>query len=1137
MPVDRGGPAPPRGPVVTQFKATPKMLPPGSSQRKAVIDKLVTRSFTATGRQTSQIAAQLAGLHLSKEEERYARLSSGTRGDAAIRKADPVGQGVAQALQFGINPHTLQHPLQRLEGKGQFAPTDVVGRDAAGKPIRGYASSLPWFGGGEAAGLKAANAATHLPRRVSLGGTGEGGAPLRPGEHGPAHPGAGFETQFPLSPAHMTAWAQRHLDRLSEHLTGPATRLSESENSAARAAGKVVTKASARARVPIQAGKNLRQEARRATALRAEEVKTLTPSLLHGGSGSQLAHFWWAQLPERLRNVEGLKAVRGKLAEERATIADRVASVSNKTPGVRKTPQLRRGLEDLRSADANLAKLDKVIAKPPAYQPHIVEAARTLMHDREQALVAAGKLDAAGADTRKGIVSRWLGHEPTGEEVYLGHRLEEQRTGALTPGGAGLGRGRLPAGVGKENKMVLASTGRVRQSMKTAVEDWQRAMSYHFTTTAKDELARMGAPIGPEGPKPGHLVVNPQGHTLPRTWKLDEETRAAIEGVHPEDVHLNDLTEYAKNTLAAGADRQRLLEAAAQAGHAADLRQVPEDVARRYFAQFVPHKVVAGTVPGVVNSTALWRKAADLTHDLVYASLIYSNPGYIPANTVANLVMAGIHQGAFLPVNLIRGGQAYFGSGPKLRELLNAEVGMGATRAASSQGRYPGSRFMDAAIGKVAGIPDNVPRISAFMHEAARVGVISKASPVLSKRDKAALLDLLTNPARRPLLNDVRDRANQAMVDFERLGAHEKATAKRLFFVWAWTRGATRYPARFILDHPLRSIAAGYALAGAPGAPSDVQAKLKEYTPSFAHGMPSWLNEAISTGHKTVKGVSYPSVLPTTSISPVSTPLQVYRTGRDIVDGSAAQGAQSLLGYANPLLPSAVAVAGKTDPFGQHVSYKQALEGQAQRLSPLSGLAKGLLHPKSGGVYPGDATRLGRLERALRVFPVAIDPKVAYQSRLKQGLVPQAEQDAHTHTVDQQTIDAQLKALGPQVPPAWQKAARAAQTASTDRNLAYKAAQKKLPKGTSLAEVDRYKITLQVLHDRKLLDDARYKAGVAAAARMTDKQLRHWRDYAWRKFGFGDAGGPGAILSTVHREHNKLPVVQKVRTPATAPGR
>lgn len=1086
MPVDFG--KAPIGPAPTPFKGRVSQLPPGHPARTKAIDRLVSRSFTATPKEGARIAKALKAMNPSPDEVGYISHSSAARGDAAIRaKGEGVHGLVHHALPALANiplaligtdtkhvAYAARHPIARLQDKGPFKPTQTVD----GHTVVGGA--VPFVGGSGAlrgAG-KAARVVEHKPRTVKLGKV---------------------ETQFPLSPSHGTAWTQRHLDRLSERLVDPATKLSESDSPVARAAGKAVTKASARARVPIQAGKNLRQEARRAQSLRAEEVKALTPSLLHADEGSQLAHFWWAQMPADLHNAKGLALVRDKLALERASLSDRVAGLSGRTPGVRNTPRLRRAVEDLRSADANLAKLDKVVAKPPELHPHVIESARTLMHDREQALIAAGKLDQVGADARTGLVARWLGVQPTGQEVYVGHRLAEQR-GGIMPGGGGLGGTRLPAGVGKENKMILASTGRVRQSMQTVTEDWQRAQAYKFTTTAKDELARMGEPIGPEGPKPGHLVVNPAGHTLPRTWKLDEHARAAAEGLNPEDVMLHDLEEYARNTLAAGADRQRLIAAAAQAGHHADLRQIPEDVARRYFAQFVPHRVVAGTVPGVVKGASAGRQVADLAHDLVYASLIYSNPGYIPANTVANLVMAGLHQGAFLPVNLIRAGQAYFGAGRKLRALLTGEVGMGATRSAASEGRYPGSKVMDAAISKVAGIPDNMPRISAFLHEAAREGVISKTSPILTKQDQRALVDLLTNPKHRPLLNDIRDRANQAMVDFERLGAHEKAVAKRLFFVWAWTRGATRYPARFALDHPLRSIALGYAAAGAPGAPGDVQAKLKEFMPTVAQGMPPWLHEALSAGNETIKGHTYPAVLPTSSISPVSTPLQVGRTIKDVVDGSPGQSASTLGDYLNPALVSGYHVATKTGTFGQHESYGQALKDQALRLAPGANLIRGELHPKAGGIYPGDATRLGRLKRALRVFPVAIDPEQAFKARVRAGIVPHSDQLIHRDRAFRVELTQALKkyagatGLAPEL--------KQALDLRLHRNQTLAAATEQLGHGASALEKAqaKYEAEVHLLVEMKALTPEQAKGTIAWAKTAKARDINSVRGQFTRHY-------------------------------------
>jgi hypothetical protein len=71
------------------------------------------------------------------------------------------------------------------------------------------------------------------------------------------------------------------------------------------------------------------------------------------------------------------------------------------------------------------------------------------------------------------------------------------------------------------------------------------------------------------------------------------------------------------------------------------------------------------------------------------------------------------------------------------------------------------------------------------IHEAARAGVIPKTRPWLTKNDYAALSMWLEDPASRPALNDARDRAIQAMVDFNRLGPIERAVAKKILFVWA----------------------------------------------------------------------------------------------------------------------------------------------------------------------------------------------------------------------------------------------------------------------------------------------------------------------------------------------------------------
>lgn len=969
-------------------------------------------------------------------------------------------------------------------------PTGVIG-DAAmlapfGKILRGggiAVKALHGLGGGTKA-VKVAKVAKavkpYVPREVKLGDE---------------------SVQFPKSPSKVTAAGQAAYDRASEKLVGPVGTLRGSRSKVAQATGKALTPISARGRVPKQAGKNLRQDARRRQAALAEEgqtVKRVGNSRLPGvhSNGTQLAHFWYAQLPKTHRNVEGLKLVRERLVTEREGYIN--GSLGAAPPGHLKADVPSR----IADITTNIKKLDKVIAKPPPVNEEAISALHALNADREDILTKAGKLTEEDAEGRKGIVTKWLGLHPgavdpyvsrgvdavgslpdrahqkgyiyhrasidnlddirekgllpfkptgsnptgvyfaneplqakglswkggkdvylrvakhdvsdlnedrawgesftpsavppesleelgvdgkwhpvasKGEEAYIGHRLHGKSRPPM-PVSVSTGRTALPAGLSKPNRTRLISTGRAEQSLQPAINDWASAQRYHLQNVAKDELAKMGEPVTGYL-KPGHVIINPKGHKIPRHWKVDQEERAIAEGVDPEHLDIPDLEEYVKNIIGEGPDAQRLIDEAAKHGHLEDLRQVPSDVVKKYYGQFLPAKIHVAT-PGVQEGAHALAKGADAVNTAIYTSLIYSNPGYVPANLFANLIMAGLHQGAFLPVNLARTGQILVQGSPRLKHLLGAETGMGGTMALTS-----GKNIVAHAASSLA---DNAPRISALLHEAGRHGVISSAKPFLTKADFKKLEHWLTSTSSRASLNDASDAAKQAMVDFERLGPMERALAKRLLFVWPWIRGASRYPGRFALDHPVRSAALGYTIAGAPGAPQSVQDDVHAALPNVASGMPPYLAGALEAGNKTIDGHTYPAVLPTRSISPVSTPLEMIQT---ILDTA---GSQKFAGLLNPLIEQAWHLSNRQGSSGFDAgSYGEAAKQAGERLTPDLGLAQDMIHPSAGGIYPGDATRTGRLERASRVMPVAIDPEKAFDARKKAGMV--GYQDAATH--------------------------------------------------------------------------------------------------------------------------------------------
>jgi hypothetical protein len=151
--------------------------------------------------------------------------------------------------------------------------------------------------------------------------------------------------------------------------------------------------------------------------------------------------------------------------------------------------------------------------------------------------------------------------------------------------------------------------------------------------------------------------------------------------------------------------------------------------------------------------------------------------------------------------------------------------------------------------------------------------------------------------------------------------------------------------------------------------------------------MPPWLQNAIETGTKTVDGVKYPQVLPTRNISPVSQPWEILDTIRN------NPGANSIGAMLNPGITAAWYTSHHQGPFGQDIkgggsaAYLESLKENALHIAPQAGLVGDLMHPPAeGGLYPEDVTRGGRLKRAVRVVPIAINPEEAYKARKRLGM-------------------------------------------------------------------------------------------------------------------------------------------------------
>ncbi len=184
--------------------------------------------------------------------------------------------------------------------------------------------------------------------------------------------------------------------------------------------------------------------------------------------------------------------------------------------------------ESLKAADELMGKMARLESTDPAvreFQRLVVERDELLRH------VENLRPDPLGLMERP---SRLV---PTGEELYLGHRAGRVR-GARAAGTAGwtTGKTRLPPGVAQRNQMRLLATGRWRQDIRVALEDWRAAQVFDFAENAKTDLVRMGEPLDRflarhAGSVPdGKVLVNPLGRRIPLQFRRDLAKELADQG-------------------------------------------------------------------------------------------------------------------------------------------------------------------------------------------------------------------------------------------------------------------------------------------------------------------------------------------------------------------------------------------------------------------------------------------------------------------------------------------------------------------------------------------------------------------------------------------------------------------------------
>ncbi len=819
-------------------------------------------------------------------------------------------------------------------------------------------------------------------------GGGEGGPPSPPvrpvaraGDFGPEESKRGariltlgeHEQQLARARSRITVQGEKLVDRISKELD---------ETFVHNVPGARVLTASAR--VPKHAGREQRHLIARRPAKVGVAIKRIHK--VREGSLEDDAHYWYAQIPEAYRNAEGLKLVQdaqkeelqaitsgesmAKLVERREILQDLQRMAETGSEAMRYQNQIQdveKIIADLpgRAKDvaARIHMMDTLIAHAPPVDEDIITGLRAIADERKKTLVRSGRLDPERAAAREGLVAEWLGLEPDGTEIYIGHRLPKDVTSMSRVQGVSAGTGRVasPRGVGSRNRLVLATTGRVRSSVHVALEDYAASQVFETAIDAREFLGKIGKPFQNRYVE-GYTLINPKARSIPPHWRTDELAQFTNS---PEDIEQireasQDLVDAFMAQNGRG-DWERLVEEAAEQGVKWDeLRMVPNYQVERYYKQF--RSFAGRSTPGVMY---------DMAVDFFATSIVFARVGYIPKNVVQNAIMMLPHQGVWAPINFARAAQVL--ADPELRNLMRAEIGSsGAARALGAEGakKGPTKKILNAVAGVMGSIADDPARVSAFLHEAMAEGVISKVNPLLTDRDRAALVNLLTDPRKTRKLNDVRVRSVEAMADFTRLTPDQARIARRLMIIPGWLMAGSRYPFHFAATHPIRSALMSYIALGEPGAPEELQFNDRIDKYFSGHDYLRGIDTPWGKGHHLL-GVPVPAGrLRTSSLNPVSTPYELGLSVQGSVRGSEGPfdfETPTAFDWANPGIAEGFSWAkGEGD-----------LAKSAKRLLPNYSLVKDLVSPPTDPPrYPEDVTRVGRLKREIGILPIEVSDEL-----------------------------------------------------------------------------------------------------------------------------------------------------------------
>jgi hypothetical protein len=187
-------------------------------------------------------------------------------------------------------------------------------------------------------------------------------------------------------------------------------------------------------------------------------------------------------------------------------------------------------------------------------------------------------------------------------------------------------------------------------------------------------------------------------------------------------------------------------------------------------------------------------KGADAINSIQKDMILYLKPAYAFPNAFGNLFLNIVQQGLFAPVNLAKSFKLFNGLKPETIEKIRTLMGGGAAEQLKSPGFAGGVHRVSNAFASGYGkFVDDPFRFASFLHEARLDGFSSQSE----------LEQLLTDPAHADQVEAIANRANEAILNYDRMGPGEQAILRRLVFFYPWLKASTRYAGYFAREHPV----------------------------------------------------------------------------------------------------------------------------------------------------------------------------------------------------------------------------------------------------------------------------------------------------------------------------------------------